>query len=137
MAAISAVASPPEAAAVRQQVEQFCAAMIEPDAIVLEALTMPDLTYGHSGGRIENQTEFITGLVQGRPDFLAIELSDQRVHVSGDVAVVRHALAAQTRKGGATNDINISVLLVWVKRGERWILLARQATILPPDQNAL
>lgn len=136
MGVAPAVASPHEAAAVRQQVEQLCAAMIEPDAIVLEALTMPDLTYGHSGGKIENQAEFIIGLMQGRPDFVAIELSDQRVYVSGDVAVVRHALSARTRMGGATRDINIAVLLVWVKRDELWKLLARQASILPPDRTA-
>ena len=117
---------------INARVEALSDAMANADGEILKKLTSANLIYGHSSGRVENQTEFIENILNGNSNFLAIELEDQTVKVTGDIAVVRHILAASVHdKGKEPADIRIGVMLVWHKVGHDWILLARQAYKLP------
>ena len=102
-------------------------AMIDADKPVLEKLTDPGLSYGHSSGKIQNQKEFIDAIVSGASDFVTIDLLDQTIRVSGKTAIVRHILSATTNDGGKPGTVKLSVLLVWQKKHGHWKLLARQA----------
>ena len=113
--------------AVESQVERLRIAMIEADAAELKKLTRTDLSYGHSGGHVENQAAFIEKLVSGNSDFVSIELKDQTVNVFDDVAIVRHMLVATTNDRGTPGEVSIGVMLVWTKSAGEWKLLARQA----------
>jgi ketosteroid isomerase-like protein len=113
--------------AVTDAVEALRKAMIDPDKAALDKLTATGLSYGHSGGQIQTQAEFIDALVSGKSDFVTIDLSNQVVAVTGDVAVVRHILSATTNDGGKPGTVKLSVLLVWQLQGGAWKLLARQA----------
>lgn len=93
----------------------------------LEALTLPELSYGHSSGKIENQKEFIEALVSGKSDFITIKTKDVEIKIVGKTATVRHILEADIKDGGVANTVNLKVLLVWVKGKGGWKLLARQA----------
>ena len=109
-------------------VEALRKAMVTPDKAVLEQLTAKELSYGHSSGKIEDQTSFIQTLVSGQSDFVDITLSEQTIMVKDKTALVRHKLSANTNdpgKGPAT--VNIGILLVWVKEKGGWKLTARQA----------
>ena len=101
--------------------------MVDPDLKQLEALTSRDLSYGHSGGKEQNQAEFIDDLKTGASDFVNIKLLDQTVKVVGDNAIVRHTLDADTNDSGKPGHVTIKILQVWHKQHGRWILLARQA----------
>lgn len=112
---------------VANAVEQLRKAMIDGDSTALSRLVSPLLSYGHSGGHIDDQHEFVTKIASGRSDFVTIDLSAQTISVSKKTAVVRHNLSATTNDGGKPGTVKLHVMLVWQKLHGRWILLARQA----------
>lgn len=113
---------------VEKAVESLRLTMIDPTAEGLKRLTSMDLSYGHSSGLMENQTQFIEALVSGKSDFKSIALSDQSVVLTGkNIALVRHKLKGETLTAGAVGALNLGVLLVWTKEKGEWKLLARQA----------
>ena len=114
--------------AVSASVEALRKAMIAADKPALDKLTLPELSYGHSSGRLENKAEFIEALVSGKSGFSAIELSDQTVNVVDKIALVRHVFNGTRRKEG--DKMKLSILTVWLQPQEQWKLLARQAAKL-------
>ena len=116
---------------VEKAVEQLRLLMVTPDRKGLEDLAHEELTYGHSGGKVESKKEFVETLVSGKSVFRKIELKDQKIVVVGNTAVVRHRLEADTFDGGVPNTIRLHIVLVWVKEKNSWKLLARQAVKLP------
>lgn len=108
--------------------EQLRKAMVDGDRAVLEHLASGLLSYGHSGGHIDDKKEFVEKIASGNSDFLSIDLTEQTILVSGKTAIVRHILKAKTHdKGKDPADINLRIILVWQKQGGQWKLLARQA----------
>ena len=108
-------------------VEQLKTAMINGDKSTLEKLTAEKLSYGHSGGHIDDKKEFVEKLASGASDFVTIDLTEQTISISDKVAVVRHTLNAKTNDGGKPGEAHLKVLLVWQKEKSGWKLLARQA----------
>lgn len=115
------------------KVEQLRLAMIDGDSKALRVLSAPQLSYGHSSGNMEDQAAFIDKIASGKSDFVTMELTDQSISISGDVALVRHKLNADIKDGGVPNRIHLGVLLVWQKQAGDWKLLARQAFKYPPQ----
>ena len=111
--------------------EKLRVLMVDPDPVQLEAIVAEDLSYGHSGGKIDTRTSFIADLVSGKSDFVSIDITDQTIKVSQNAAVVRHTLTAQTLDGGKPGTVKIHILQVWQQQGGTWKLLARQAIRLP------
>ena len=108
--------------------EQLRQAMVDGNRAVLESLAADQLSYGHSGGHIDDKKEFVEKIAGGNSDFLSITLSEQTISVSGKTAIVRHILSAKTHdKGKDPADVHLRVILVWQKQGGQWKLLARQA----------
>lgn len=127
MRAVPAVAEGPDEAAVGKQVEALRVAMLKADKAAFEQLCAAELSYGHSGGRIETKAEFIAGSTSGKSTWNTIDFNDRTVRVAGPTAVARFMLVGQTLSEGKTTDIKIGVLTVWAKQGADWKLLARQA----------
>ncbi|GAA3956192.1 hypothetical protein GCM10022209_62320 [Chitinophaga oryziterrae] len=122
--------------AVIASVESLRKAMVDADKATLEKLADTKLSYGHSGGKIENKETFVDNIVSGRSDFVTIELADQTVAVTGNTAIVRHNLNAATNDNGKPAEVHLHVLTVWVKEGNMWKLLARQAVHVTPPAPA-
>lgn len=116
--------------AVIAAVEQLRQAMINGDRTLLESIAADSLSYGHSGGKVENKTSFVENIASGKSDFVTIELSEQTVSVINKNAIVRHTLLANTNDGGKPAVVKLKVLLVWIKEKGEWKLLARQAVKL-------
>jgi hypothetical protein len=113
---------------VEASVEKLRVAMIDPTADELTKITSKDLSYGHSSGLLENQSQFIEALVSGKSDFKTITLSEQSVKLSGkNIALVRHKFKGELVSGSNINTVNLGILTVWVKEKGEWKLLARQA----------
>ena len=112
---------------VEQKVEALRIAMINADTKKLKELTATELNYGHSGGHVEDQAAFIEKIVSGKSDFVTIELRDQKIQITKDVAIVRHTLFATTNNDGKPGEVTIGVMLIWQKQHGDWKLLARQA----------
>jgi hypothetical protein len=118
--------------AVSAAVEALRKAMIDPSKAVLEKLTLPQLSYGHSSGVVQDQAEFVEALTSGKSDFVSIELTQQRITIVNNTAMVRHYLSAATNDGGKPGQTKLSILLIWQKVRGDWRLLARQA-VKPPQ----
>ena len=113
--------------AVADAVESLRKAMIDADKNALENLTSAILSYGHSGGAIDDQKTFVEKIISGQSDFVTIDLTEQTISVSDKTAIVRHTLNATTNDGGKPGTVKIKVLLIWQKQKGNWKLIARQA----------
>ena len=120
-----AIAQASETSAVSAAVEAFRKAMVAGDRSALDKVTADELVYGHSSARLETKAEFVEALASGKAAFSAIEVSDQTIKIVDNVALVNHRFVG-TRKEG--DPLKLLVLTVWLRRGEQWKLLARQAT---------
>jgi hypothetical protein len=119
-------------ALIAARVDALMDAMVKADADALKKLTSSALSYGHSGGHVENQAEFIEKIVSGRSDFLSIKLEDPSILVVDQVAIVRHLLLGETHdKDKEPATVHIGVIQVWHKEKGEWLMLARQAYKLP------
>lgn len=117
-----------ESASVAQAVEKLRLALLDSDRQALTAIADNQLSYGHSSGKIENKTTFIETLASGRSHFTALTFSDPQINISGNTAIVRHFLSANTHDAGKKPaTLQLAVLLVWNKQHGEWKLLARQA----------
>ena len=113
--------------AIAAAVETLQKGIIDPDKGLLESVTSKALYYGHSGGKVQNQAEFIDDLFHGDFDFSSITPTDQVISVSGKNAIVRQIFVAKATNKGVPTDIRIGNLMVWRKEGGSWKMLARQA----------
>ena len=123
----AALAQSPQQASVESAAEKLRVLMVDPEARGLDAVVAPELSYGHSSGRVENKAEFISSLTAGTSDFVTLDLSEQSVQVVKDTAIVRHVLNAATNDSGKPGTVSLKVLQVWQNQQGQWKLLARQA----------
>jgi hypothetical protein len=114
-------------AAVAKAVDDLNKAMIAADKAKLEMLVADQLSYGHSGGRIETKKEFIDVVAGKKTTYKSITISDPKVSVVGNNAIARHTYAVEFESDGKPGSATIGVMQVWVKDGGNWKLLARQA----------
>jgi len=112
---------------VAAHVEALRIAMVEADKSTLENLTAPELSYGHSAGKIENRVEFMEAILSGMNDFKTITLTDQTISIVENIAIVRHTFTAEVLNNGALQTPKIGVLQIWKNQKGKWQLLARQA----------
>lgn len=108
-------------------VQTLTKAMIDGNKTALEKIASDALSYGHSSGKIQDKVTFVEAIVSGQSDFVTIDLTDQTIVVKDQTAIVRHKLSAQTNDGGKPGNVNLGVMLVWVKEKGEWKLLGRQA----------
>lgn len=102
--------------------------MISGDKAVLESLILPELTYGHSGGHIDDAKEFVEKLVSKKSNFLTIENTNQNIQIVDKTSIVRNHLFAKTADlGKEPGEVSLDILYVWQKTKNGWKLLARQA----------
>ena len=108
--------------------EMLRKAMIDGDKEALDKVTAAELSYGHSGGKIENKAEFLEAFASGKSNFDSIAISDQTIQIVDNTAIVRHKLVASTSdKGKEPAKPNLFILTVWIKKDGHWKMLARQA----------
>ena len=122
-----AAAQSGDEAAVAQAVETFRKAMLASDRSQFEALCANQMSYGHSGGKIETKKQFIDDATSGKSVWKFINLSDQSIQIVGNNAIVRNILTGDLESGGKITPIKIGILWVWQKQDGLWKLLARQA----------
>lgn len=116
---------------VAQAIERFRIAMMQPDSIVLADLVSDDLEYVHSSGTLKNKQGFIDEFMKRQTDVANVVISNQTIKISGNNAIVRHRLVADSRKAGYPPVIDIVIMMVWKKEQGKWKMLARQAAKIP------
>jgi ketosteroid isomerase-like protein len=118
-------------AAVKKAVDDLNKAMIAADKAKLEALVAEQLSYGHSGGRIETKAMFVDVFVSKKSVYKSVAITEPTVAVAGNSAIARHVFAVEFESDGKPGSAKVGVMQVWTKEGGAWKLLARQAFRLP------
>jgi hypothetical protein len=104
----------------------FRRAMMASDGAAFDALCAAQMSYGHSGGKIQTKEEFIADATSGKAKWKALEFANARNTVAGPNAISRFTLTGETESEHKVTAVNIDVLMVWQKQGNTWKLLARQ-----------
>ena len=118
-------------AAVKKIVEDMRKAYLDKDKAKLEAMTLPQLTYSHSDGRIEDRAKFIDGVMNRKATVKSLEYPELTVAIAGDTAIVRHLWVSESELDGKTTNTRIGVMQVYKKQDGGWKLLARSSYRFP------
>jgi len=126
------MAGPNEESAVAQAVERLRLGILTQDAAMLEAITMPELTYSHSNTKLEDKATFIANATGPNVQPIKLDYSDIAIQVIDNVAIARLHMQSKTRLLKTKSIIQSSVHLTttWLKRGDDWLMLCRAATAL-------
>ena len=116
---------------VEAAVSNLIKAMDDGNVTVLNNIAANQLTYGHSGGKVENKEEFLKPFSTGASDLVKINISGQTIDIIKKTAIVRHTLEADTNDNNKPGHVKLKVLTVWQKMNGGWKLIARQA-VKPP-----
>jgi len=127
---ITSNAQSKDSSAIAEAVEHLRVAIISGVAKDLNAIASDKLSYGHSGGHVDDKNEFVEKIASGKSDFVTIELTEQTIIISDKTAIVRHILNAVTNDNGKPATLKLKVLLVFQKEKGKWLMLARQAVKL-------
>jgi hypothetical protein len=122
-----ASAQSPDEAAVAKAIDALSRAIIAADKASLERITWPELSYGHSAGKVENQMQFVDALVSKQTVIASIDNPKMSSTVVGDIAISRGTMTYMVAGAGAPTKADLTLLLIWQKRNGEWKLLARQA----------
>jgi Domain of unknown function (DUF4440) len=117
--------------AVEDALEALRKAILTQDKVQLEKVTAGRLSYGHSTALVQNQAEFVDGVMTRPETVKSIEFTQVKVSFSGEAAIVRHLWHSEVELDGRPQSIRIGVLTVWQNQAGDWKLLARQAYRLP------
>ena len=107
--------------------KEFHKALVDNNTVSVNQQTDKALSYGHSNGWIETKADMIKNLETGYMNYNSIKEDSIQVMMNGAMANVRFVADINATLNGNTNSFRLKVLEVWVKKGKRWLLFARQA----------
>lgn len=97
------------------------------DRATLDGLLAAGLSYGHSGGKVEDRQEALHNATTNSNTYAGTTMKDFSVVFTGQVAIVRYLVSFDQTTGGNTVHLDLKMLQVWVKEKKQWKLTARQA----------
>lgn len=103
------------------------------DSITMKDLVSEHVTYGHSGGNIENKQVMVHNASVSKTVYKNSELEKLSIDVNKKSAVVRHTFRAiSVDEKGTETPLYLGLLQVWKKENGKWRLWARQAVKIAP-----
>ena len=108
-------------------VKEFHQALVKKNTVSINQQTDKALSYGHSNGWVQTKTDMIKDFETGYISYLGFKEDSIAVTMNESMANVRFVADIIATLKGSTNTFHLKVLEVWVKKGKRWILFARQA----------
>ena len=124
----------PDAQSVRAAITQLegrrYAAMLAGDVRVLDDVLSERLVYGHTKGNRDTKKTYLDKLASGRLSYEVIEHPIEQILVTGDAAVVIGQMSATAIVDQQEVRMHNSAIAVWAFEGDRWRVLAYQATPL-------
>jgi Domain of unknown function (DUF4440) len=110
-----------------QSMKDFHKDMVDKNTVSINQETEKSLSYGHSNGWVQTKNDLINDFKSGLISYQSIKEDSIKVTMGDGIANVRFvADIASSMKGNQIN-MHLKVLEVWVKKGKRWLLFARQA----------
>lgn len=128
------LAQPPRAApegssaadTVKQLVRDWCDAMIADDVDKLDQIIADDWADGHPG-KITTKASFLADFKAGKHRLQACEFGPSDVKVLGNVAVIQGSVTERRIMDGQTSIFHVGYMDVFVKRGDRWVVVRSHA----------
>jgi len=120
---------------VLQAERQRCEALENDDFATLRALISADIIHTHTRGNTDDFDSFFYH-IQNRIEFVQCRRGPLTVRIIGNVAIMTGPMQNVVRLRGDSDDIKVlaQVMQAWEWRGDRWQLLAFQATTVPQDK---
>jgi ketosteroid isomerase-like protein len=103
-------------------------AVVKADTATLEKLTSDDYTLININGQVSNKAQMIDGFKSGQNKLTSDELSDTKVRVYGDTAVVTGKVDVKGVMGGKDVSGQARYTRVYIKKAGRWVSVALQQT---------
>ncbi len=107
--------------------KEFHLALVKKNTVSINQQTDKALSYGHSNGWVETKKELIEHLGSGYMGYNSFREDSIKVEVNGNMAHARFIADINATMNGKEFTFKLRVLEVWVKKGKRWVLFARQA----------
>lgn len=108
-------------------VKEFHQALVNKNTLSINQQTDKALSYGHSNGWVETKTDMIKNLETNYISYQSFKEDSIKVSSNGNIANVRFVAAIEASLKDSRITYNLKVLEVWVKKGKRWLLFARQS----------
>ena len=108
-------------------IKEFHQALVNKNTVSINQQTDKALSYGHSNGWIETKEEVIKDLETGLIVYHSYKEDSLNITMNGAMANARFVADISATLRGNTTNFHLRVLEVWVKKGKRWLLFARQA----------
>lgn len=116
-----------EEANLENGVKTFHRWLVEKNTGSISRQTDRALSYGHSNGWVETKSEFLKNLETGYIVYHSFREDSLQVMINGRMAHARFVADINVSFQGKRGTFRLKVLEVWVKKGKRWLLFARQA----------
>jgi Domain of unknown function (DUF4440) len=107
--------------------KEFHQALVNKNTVSINQQTDKALSYGHSNGWVETKEDVIKDLETGYIVYQSYKEDSLKITMNGSMANVRFVADINATMRGNTTTFHLKVLEVWVKKGKRWLLFARQA----------
>jgi hypothetical protein len=116
-----------EEAKLTMTIKEFHQSLVNKNMTSIDQHTDKALSYGHSNGWVETKTDMIKDLETGYIVYHNYKEDSLSITVNGKMANARFVADISATLHGNTTNFHLKVLEVWVNKGNRWILFARQA----------
>jgi len=116
---------------IRQRETRRFEAVVRGDIAALDDILSDDLSYTHATGVYETKAEFIAKLKSGQLKYESLTPEDMLVRVYGTTGVVTGVARVKVQVKGEPLSFQLRFTDVYVKKGDRWQMVAWQATRLP------
>jgi ketosteroid isomerase-like protein len=116
---------------IRQRETRRFEAVVRGDIAALDDILSDDLSYTHATGVYETKAEFIAKLKSGQLKYESLTPEDMLVRVYGTTGVVTGVARVKVQVKGEPLSFQLRFTDVYVKKGDRWQMVAWHATRLP------
>ena len=117
--------------AIRELESRRFRAMIEADAVALEALLADSMIYTHSSAATDGKASYIAGVKSKKWQYRQIDRPVEDIQVHGDTALVTGQVRIDILIDGKPRIMNSRYTDVWVKGAKGWQMVAWQSTPIP------
>lgn len=107
--------------------KEFHQALVKKNTVSINQQTDKALSYGHSNGWVETKDDLMKHLETGYMNYSSYKEDSIQVMINGNLANARFVADISATLNGNAGNFHLKVLEVWVRKGKRWLLFARQA----------
>jgi|SRR5689334_12775276 len=106
--------------------KEFHQALVTKNTASINQQTDKALSYGHSNGFVETKADVIKHLETGFLVYHSFKEDSLTISIDESMANVRFVADIKATMNGNDTNVHLKILEVWVKKGKRWLLFARQ-----------